>query len=92
MFLHRADFMSHFRLETVQTIAILGMSFFNFGNHNLNTTMWACAVSIATSIGLNRDEAEDGTLLRGLSKEGRCRLWWTIVICQWFVYYDIILL
>ncbi|KAL2291225.1 hypothetical protein FJTKL_13861 [Diaporthe vaccinii] len=82
-FLRRGDFLRNLRLETVQAAAILGISFFNFGDHDLNTTIQACAMSIARTIGLDRGDPVDGTRLAGMSKEARRRLWWTLVICEW---------
>ncbi|KAI0476604.1 hypothetical protein GGR56DRAFT_643487 [Xylariaceae sp. FL0804] len=83
LFLHRADFMRTFRLQTVQAIAILGMAFVNFGDHELYVTMWACAIRIAQSLGLDRDTFVDQGRPPGLRLESRRRLWWTLVICEW---------
>ncbi|KAH9905254.1 hypothetical protein F4778DRAFT_769930 [Xylariomycetidae sp. FL2044] len=83
LFLHRAEFMRNFKLGTVQAIAILGMSFVNFGDHDLYVTMWSCAVRVGHTIGLDREFPANENPLLGLSRESRRRLWWTLVICEW---------
>ncbi|PVI00134.1 hypothetical protein DM02DRAFT_593251 [Periconia macrospinosa] len=79
--LHRADFMRVASIRSVQAIAILGMSFNNWGDLNLGQHMWGCALRIAQQLGLNTMYSEQAE--KCLSEEGQHRLWWTLVICDW---------
>ncbi|KAH7021479.1 uncharacterized protein B0I36DRAFT_367885 [Microdochium trichocladiopsis] len=82
-FLDRAEFMKRPRLETCQTIAILEISFSIFGDHKLSFIMRSCALTVARSLGLDRENPMDESQLTALGKEARRRLWWTLVICEW---------
>ncbi|KAF2111250.1 hypothetical protein BDV96DRAFT_189630 [Lophiotrema nucula] len=78
-FLHKADFLRHPRIHTVQAIAIQGILYVNAGDWELYRTMWACAIRISQMIGLTRSQSA----ITELSQEAQHRLWWTIVICDW---------
>lgn len=82
-FLDVGDFMSQCDIRVVQSIAILGICFSNFGDHNLYHTMWACAIQVARQLGMNATENKTPSL--GLSRRASHRLWWTLVICDWLV-------
>jgi hypothetical protein len=81
LFLYKADFLRRTKIQTVQAIAILGMSYINFGDFELYKTMWACAVRISQMLGLNKAQSP----ITELSQEAQHRLWWTLVICDWYV-------
>ncbi|KAH6989168.1 hypothetical protein BKA56DRAFT_542552 [Ilyonectria sp. MPI-CAGE-AT-0026] len=79
--LNRADFMRKNNVRTVQTIAILGMCVYNFGDSELNNHLWSCAIRIAQALGLDGSRSDSACM--PLSKEAQRRLWWTLVICEW---------
>jgi hypothetical protein len=72
-------------LPATQAIAILGTSFINFGDHELFITMWANVIRISQFIGLDKRYAPIELEDAGLSHKTRQRLWWTLVVCEWFV-------
>ncbi|KPM38277.1 hypothetical protein AK830_g8283 [Neonectria ditissima] len=79
--LRQSDFMRQQNIRTVQAIAILGMCVYNFGDSELNNHLWSCAIRIAHGLGLDGSRADPPSM--PLSKEAQCRLWWTLVICEW---------
>jgi hypothetical protein len=81
LFLNHSDFMRQINVRTVQAIAILGMCFYNFGDSELNAHLWSCAIRIAKALGLDGSRSDQPSI--PLSKEAQCRLWWTLVICEW---------
>ena len=76
--LYQADFMRRWTVQSVQAIAVLGVLFVTLGEHQLYVTMWTCALRIAHKIDLHRLQSES------LSAEGHLRLWWTLIICDWY--------
>ena len=77
--LEAADFMRREDIRTVQTVAILGICFNNFGDFNLNSMMLCCAIRIGQKLGMHRDNPA----VPGLKQECCRRLWWTLMICEW---------
>lgn len=67
---------------TVQTIAVLGISFNNLGEHKLYRTLWSCAFRIAQSLGMDRPMDVELKIRPELCR----RLWWTLIICEWLAY------
>lgn len=76
--LDEAEYMRKPSVQTVQTIAILGICFDNVGDHDLQETMWAVAIRIALKLNLNHPEKMAAAL--PMPVEQCIRLWWTIVI------------
>lgn len=68
------------RLETVQTIAVLGMCFFHFGDGEVASHLWSCAIRIAQRLGLGTMHSDPSV---ELSLESQRRLWWTLIIVEW---------
>ena len=81
--LHEAQFMRKANIRSVQAIAILGMCFNNFGDPDLGNHMWSCAIRTAQKLGIDNPDSQK-TL--PLSSEGQRRLWWTLVICEWYTF------
>ncbi|KZL80790.1 nucleus protein [Colletotrichum incanum] len=79
--LEQADFMRKNDIRSVQAIAILGMCFYNFGDSGLARHLWSCAIRTAQDLGL--DGSGTKRAAAELSQEAQCRLWWTLVICEW---------
>ncbi|KZL75557.1 C6 zinc finger domain-containing protein (nucleus protein) [Colletotrichum tofieldiae] len=79
--LEQADFMRRNDVRCVQAIAILGMCFYNFGDSGLARHLWSCAIRIAQDLGLDGSGATRAAA--ELGREAQCRLWWTLVICEW---------
>ncbi len=83
--LNRAEFMRVPHICTVQAVAILGMVFNIFGDADLGQHMRSSAIRIGRRLGLNTPCSDRaGTL----SVEAQHRLWWTLIICEW---YDVLL-
>ncbi|VUC24288.1 unnamed protein product [Clonostachys rosea] len=78
--LHRSDFMRTRSIRSVQTVAILGMCFNNWGDSDLDIHMWSCALRIAQSISLHNPPPGATDIL---SAESQRRLWWTLMIVEW---------
>lgn len=85
--LQQAEFMRRWDIKSVQAIAVLGVLFVTLGEYHLYLTMWTCALRIAQKLGLDRPQ--EGSQVSNMSKEGQLRLWWTLIICEW---YNIIIL
>ncbi|RDW58397.1 hypothetical protein BP5796_12327 [Coleophoma crateriformis] len=49
-YLNKSEYMRHYDIRTVQAIAILNISFNNFGDDNLYHIMWASGIRIAQNI------------------------------------------
>ncbi|KAH7163404.1 hypothetical protein B0J13DRAFT_431709 [Dactylonectria estremocensis] len=79
--LNRADFMRKNNVRSVQTIAVLGMCVYNFGDSELHNHLWSCAVRIAQALGLDGSRTDSPVM--PLGEEAQRRLWWTLVICEW---------
>jgi len=75
-----AQFMRSENVRVVQTIAILNICFNNFGDSNLASTMLSCALRIGQKLNMHRDSAS----VPGLKQECCRRLWWTLLICEWY--------
>lgn len=76
-------------LSTVQTIAILNLLHKNIGESTQEYILHGMAVNVARLIGM--DHAVDDTSKTEMGDINRVqqithqRLWWTLVICDWFV-------
>lgn len=81
-YLQKGDFLRNHDIRTVQAIAILGIVFNNVGDYKLHTTLWGCGIRIAQSLKLGEDRAN--TEETRIQTEVRRRLWWTLVLCEWF--------
>ena len=68
-------------MRMVQAVAILGMCFNNFGDPDLCSNMWSCAMRTAQKLEMDNPKSEQNLLL---SPEGQRRLWWTLIICEWY--------
>ncbi|KAK2064745.1 hypothetical protein LY76DRAFT_653148, partial [Colletotrichum caudatum] len=79
--MYRADFMRVAQSRIVQTVAVLGMSFYNFGDSELSRHLWACAIRSTQTLGLDGSRGSD--VPNEMSQEAQHRLWWTLVICEW---------
>ncbi|RDW56672.1 hypothetical protein BP6252_14058 [Coleophoma cylindrospora] len=84
-YLNKSEYMRHYDIRTVQAIAILNISFNNFGDDNLYHIMWASGIRIAQNIGMG---TKDGPVQDFLTSEQSRRLWWTLIICEWQVLLD----
>ena len=80
--LDQAKFMQAPSIRSVQAIAILGICSNNFGESDSGNYLWGCAILIAKTIGL--DSPVSKAPVEQLSEEGQHRLWWTLVICEWY--------
>lgn len=85
-YLYKADFLRKHDFRTVQAIAILGIVFNNVGEFNLHLTLWSSAVRIAQALKMDKEAvlAVKTPIERELSR----RVWWTLVICEWFVWLE----
>ena len=79
--LNSADFMRRHDIRTVQAIAILAICFNNFGDSGLFMTMWPCAIRIAQKLEIDKNTKP---IIGGLKQSCYSRLWWTLVICEWY--------
>lgn len=80
-YLHKADFLRHPDLRTVQTIAILSVVFKNIGDFHLYQIAMPIAVRIAQILKIDQE-----TELRHrhpVEQEICRRAWWTIIVCEW---------
>ena len=80
LFLNRADYLRHYDIRTVQTVAVLGICFNNMGDSNLYQSLWPCAIRIAQKLGIHQ---HPNRVRPDLDREWCRRLWWTLVICDW---------
>lgn len=80
-FLNKADFLRVLNVYNVQTIAVLGAVFVNFGDFNLYYNLLGCAVRIGESLGLSNDYTYMAEVLPDLRSQRR--LWWALVILDW---------
>lgn len=92
--LTRSDFLGVPRLCTIQTIAVLTLVDKNFGESDRAAHMMAVAISMARNLQMHLLSSErDNTIPDYRRVEWRKledrhlgrRLWWTLVICDWFV-------
>ncbi|KAL2206099.1 hypothetical protein CC79DRAFT_845803 [Sarocladium strictum] len=81
--LERAEFMRTPSICTVQAVAVLSMCFNLFGDAELGHHMRSSAIRVARRIGLHTSTTR--TANQQMSVASRNRLWWTLVICEWFV-------
>ncbi|OHE98579.1 hypothetical protein CORC01_06030 [Colletotrichum orchidophilum] len=81
--LEEADYMRTSTVRPVQAIAVLGMCFHNFGDSGLYRHLWSCAIRIARNLGLDGSRATNPCSELGV--EAQRRLWWTLVICEWYI-------
>ena len=80
--LRQAEFMQTPSVRSVQAIAVLGICCNNFGESESGSYLWSCAILIAKTIGL--DSPVSKVAIEQLSEEAQHRLWWTLVICDWY--------
>jgi hypothetical protein len=78
--LQQSRFMTIPRLATVQTVAVLGMCFLHFGDGEVASHLWSCAIRVAQRLGLGTMHS-DPSIELGL--ESQRRLWWTLIIVEW---------
>ena len=92
--LEYANFTRNPSLLSVQTLAILTLIHRNLGEANREYLLHGLAVNAARAIGMDRLGHESTPLKRPCKTEwldqtgrelGR-RLWWTIVICDWYAF------
>ncbi|KAI7280401.1 hypothetical protein KC345_g4789 [Hortaea werneckii] len=78
--LEQANFLRSNDIRTVQAVAVLGMAFVNFGDHDLYPVLWRQAINTARRLGLHQSAA-----VQPISWQEECqrRLWWTLTICDW---------
>lgn len=81
-YLYKADYLRNHDIRTVQAIAILGIVFNNVGEYNLHLALWSSAVRIAQALKVDNETmlATKSPIEREVSR----RVWWTLVICEWF--------
>lgn len=79
--MNQTDFLRVPQLRTIQTIITLQGAFIHFGEFNLFSNLWSCAVRISYQLGINRDIPSDhGTALQS---QYRRRIFWSLIICDW---------
>lgn len=81
--LERGNFMRAPNARSVQAIAILCMCFHAWGDAELADHMRSCAIRIAHRLWLTQSSSSS-VGAPYLSQEGQCRLWWTLIICNWY--------
>lgn len=92
--LNYANYLSKPSISTVQTLVILNIVHKNLGESCREYTLHGLAVNIARLIGIDRlgghherhstSPVKDTGLIRKDENVYR-RLWWTLVICDWYV-------
>jgi hypothetical protein len=102
--LHRANFLSKHSIYTVQTTVVMVIALPEIGGSDLIATLLACGIRIAQSLNIHRfasdKEWESKRRANGIdpkSQEGikgliqrelRKRLWYTLLIGEFFLYLD----
>ncbi|KAF6833236.1 hypothetical protein CMUS01_06642 [Colletotrichum musicola] len=81
--LGQSELMRTSNIRVVQAVAVLGICFYNFGDAELSQHLWSCAIRIAQNLGL--DGSRPGRTPKEIGQEAQCRLWWTLMICEWLV-------
>lgn len=79
--LGQSELMRTNNIRVVQAVAVLGICFYNFGDAELSQHLWNCAIRIAQNLGL--DGSRPGRIPKEIGQEAQCRLWWTLMICEW---------
>jgi hypothetical protein len=79
-FLDKADFLRTPDIQTVQTIAVLGVIFNNVGDIGRHKMLWSIAIRQAQELQLGVDDVHEET---NQGQQLRRRLWWTLVLCEW---------
>lgn len=94
--LHESNFLDEPRLETVQTIAILTLSFRSYDGDEKEWLLLGVAINAARCIKMNRlgsetsyayTAAERPEWSTASGRELGRRLWWTLVICDWYAFH-----
>lgn len=95
--LDQADFLQEANLQSIQAICILPLCSSNFGQIERERLLLGIAINMARSLGMHK-LGREGSHALSLEKqaewstpEGRAlgrRLWWTLVICDWYVMYN----
>lgn len=83
-YLHRADFLRVPDIRTVQAISILTNCFNTVGDFNFYQTLVPLAVRTAQILKIDRES--DLASKTFIEREVCRRVWWTLVICEWFVH------
>lgn len=83
-FLEKADYLRVPTLMTVQTIAILGIVFNNVGDFHFHHNLWGVAVRTAQTIKINNEQYLASR--HPIEREVCRRVWWTLTICDWFIF------
>lgn len=90
------DFLGKPRLSTIQVVAILTLVNSSFGQNSRESILMGVAVKMARMLQMHRLSNEDGLpspiskLPEWSTREKRDlgrRLWWTLVICDWYGLY-----
>ena len=81
-YLYKIDFVRVPNIRAVQAIDILGDVFVTVGEPQCFSTLWPVAIRIAQSLGIHDEKRLAGK--SHLDAEMSRRLWWNLVICDWF--------
>lgn len=83
-----ADYTRNPALSTVQTIAILNLVHKNMGESTREYILHGLAVNVARLIGMDHAGDTSNKERGGINRVQQTvhqRLWWTLVICDWYV-------
>lgn len=80
-YLDQGDFLQNSDIRVVQTIVVLGNVASTIGETQRHASLWAVALRVSQQLHVGSDEMNLNETL--IQQEGRRRLWWTLVICEW---------